>query len=92
MASKVFSQFPAGRAAVEEVGLIETSESMQALQKEKLSHLTSTNNWNVNWFSALDDFPADKDKFTIIVAHEFFDALPFHLLQVLVLPVSGWIA
>lgn len=80
--NQTLSQFAASKEAVQEVLLVETSESMKALQKEKLGPLAAQTGRSLQWFDSLDDIPADSDKFTMIVAHEFFDALPFHLLQV----------
>lgn len=55
---------------------------MKALQKDTLETIPSKNRWDVQWHDSLDDLPADNTKFTFLVAHEFFDALPFHLIQV----------
>lgn len=84
---QTLSQFAASKEAVQEVLLVETSESMKALQKEKLGPLAAQTGRSLQWFDSLDDIPAESDKFTMIVAHEFFDALPFHLLQVLSHPL-----
>ena len=79
---QTFVQLPVGREAVQEVHLVETSDSMRTLQKEKLEPLVSRTRRRIEWYDSLDDVPVAHDKFTVIVAHEFFDALPFHLLQV----------
>jgi NADH dehydrogenase [ubiquinone] 1 alpha subcomplex assembly factor 7 len=55
---------------------------MKALQKEKIESFITRSGGELRWYDSLDDVPIDNDKFTIVVAHEFFDALPFHLLQV----------
>ncbi|KAI0768010.1 DUF185-domain-containing protein [Trametes elegans] len=78
---RVFSQFPAARAATKEIHLVETSAAMRAAQEEKLSFLAKTHGWGLHWHDAIDQIPHDDNKFTLILAHEFFDALPFHLLQ-----------
>lgn len=55
---------------------------MRSTQKTKLGSLSQTNGWALVWHDAVDSIPHDDSKFTLILAHEFFDALPFHLLQV----------
>ena len=74
-----------------EVHLVETSELMKSLQAERLQPVASKRSWQIHWHNSLDDLPIDKNMFTFVVAHEFFDALPFHLLQVLSLslPAQG---
>ncbi|KAH9928430.1 S-adenosyl-L-methionine-dependent methyltransferase [Amylocystis lapponica] len=84
---RVISQFPAARTAVSEVHLVETSLAMQAQQKDKLGTSCEANNWALSWHASIDDIPHDTTKFTLIIAHEFFDALPFHLLQK---TTDGW--
>lgn len=61
---------------------------MKTLQKDSLEPFTGQNEWNMQWHDSLDDLPADSTKFTILVAHEFFDALPFHLIQVCNMQIS----
>ncbi|KAI0360170.1 DUF185-domain-containing protein [Trametes cingulata] len=78
---RVFSQFPAARSATKEIHLIETSPTMRKAQETKLSFLTQTHGWDLHWHDGLDQVPQDSHKFTLALAHEFFDALPFHLLQ-----------
>ncbi|RPD74986.1 DUF185-domain-containing protein [Lentinus tigrinus ALCF2SS1-7] len=78
---RVFSQFRAARSATEEIHLVETSLAMRSAQKVKLGPLAQSNGWNLSWHDAVDNIPHDASKFTLVVAHEFFDALPFHLLQ-----------
>ncbi|EJD06897.1 DUF185-domain-containing protein [Fomitiporia mediterranea MF3/22] len=76
--------------------LVETSDAMRRLQGETLKRSgvlgqfeNSNGNENggfVRWHGALEDVRAsqpgvDKDTFTVVVAHEFFDALPVHILE-----------
>lgn len=67
---------------MKEIHLVETSPAMRSTQKTKLGSLSQTNGWALVWHDAVDSIPHDDSKFTLILAHEFFDALPFHLLQV----------
>ncbi|KAI0635645.1 DUF185-domain-containing protein [Trametes polyzona] len=78
---RVFSQFPAARSATKEIHLVETSPTMRKAQESKLSFLAQTHGWKLHWHDSVDQVPHDDSKFTLILAHEFFDALPFHLLQ-----------
>ncbi|OBZ72104.1 NADH dehydrogenase [ubiquinone] complex I, assembly factor 7 [Grifola frondosa] len=78
---RVLSQFPAARSVVEDIHLVETSAAMQSAQGAKLFPMVRKNGWNLTWHSSVDDIRQDAEKYTLILAHEFFDALPFHLLQ-----------
>ncbi|KAJ8469831.1 hypothetical protein ONZ51_g8726 [Trametes cubensis] len=78
---RVFSQFPAARSATKEIHLVETSPAMRATQEAKLSFLAQTHGWTLHWHDGVDQVQHDCSKFTLALAHEFFDALPFHLLQ-----------
>ncbi|PIL35374.1 hypothetical protein GSI_02100 [Ganoderma sinense ZZ0214-1] len=78
---RVFSQFPAARSAVKEVHLVETSQPMRAAQKLKLGPIAWKNGWSLSWHDSIDSLRPYADKFTLLLAHEFFDALPFHLLE-----------
>lgn len=61
---------------------METSPPMRAAQKTKLGPIVQKNGCGLNWHDSIDGLRPDADKFTLLLAHEFFDALPFHLLQV----------
>lgn len=61
---------------------METSPSMKAAQEKALQPFAQENNWQVYWHDSVDDVPRRADRYTMILAHEFFDALPFHLLEV----------
>ncbi len=57
---------------------------MRAAQKVKLGPIAQKNGWSLRWHDSIDDLRPNANKFTLLLAHEFFDALPFHLLQVCV--------
>ncbi|EKM58429.1 uncharacterized protein PHACADRAFT_140351 [Phanerochaete carnosa HHB-10118-sp] len=78
---RTLSQFAAACSAVQGVHLVETSEAMRTLQKKTLELVDAPRKWHTQWYDSLNDFSVDKDTFTILIAHEFFDALPFHLIQ-----------
>ncbi|PWN38838.1 DUF185-domain-containing protein, partial [Ceraceosorus guamensis] len=35
----------------------------------------------VEWFPRIEDVPISKDAYTMVLAHEFFDALPIHIFE-----------
>jgi len=61
---------PDFRAAIE-VHLVEISPALRQLQQEKLGPVVAP----IHWHQALQDAPIDP---AIIIANEFFDALPVH--------------
>ncbi|OCH86620.1 DUF185-domain-containing protein [Obba rivulosa] len=80
---RVMWQFPVARAAVKEVHLVETSAHLQAAQEASLRPMAERQGWEprLSWHSSIDEIPHEREQFTILVAHEFFDALPFHLIE-----------
>jgi SAM-dependent MidA family methyltransferase len=79
---KVVTQFPASRSALKSVHLIENSHAMQAIQEEKLLPASKVGPWDLSWHDSLDDLPQETGDYTMLVAHEFFDALPINILEV----------
>lgn len=55
---------------------------MRRQQEEKLVPMATEQDWDAQWHTSLHEVPQDPTKFTLLVAHEFFDALPFNLIQV----------
>lgn len=78
----MFKHFARAGVKVSEVHLVETSPSMKSLQAENVRPSAESQGYTVAWKDSLDDVPEEKSKFTMVLAHEFFDALPFHLIQV----------
>lgn len=76
--TQVIRQFPPVRDSLDSVHLVETSPAMRALQRTTLE----TPHARLAWHDALDEIPYDDDRFTMLVAHEFFDALPVHVIEV----------
>lgn len=61
------------------------SEPMRKSQAESLKAFASSG-LEVSWVSALEEIPHNcNETFTMLLAHEFFDALPIHILQVILL-------
>lgn len=65
---------------IEDIHLVETSPAMRNLQKEKL-HLVAKAGCQLHWHDSINDI-TPSNHFSLVVAHEFFDALPVHVLQV----------
>jgi len=64
---------------------VETSHPLQSVQEQTLKPFVEEFGWSIQWHDNLDAItPADK-QYTMVLAHEFFDALPFHLIEVSVL-------
>ncbi|KZP31759.1 hypothetical protein FIBSPDRAFT_1037317 [Athelia psychrophila] len=81
---RVISQFPATHAALTHVHLVDNSAYMCALQATTLQPLAQKCGVKLEWHDALEDVPAapeEEDVYTMLVAHEFFDALPINLLE-----------
>lgn len=71
-ATRGFKEFA---SALTSVTFVETSEQLRKKQKEKLDKYGVP----LNWHDRIDDVP--QDTYSLVVAHEFFDALPIHVLQ-----------
>jgi len=41
----------------------------------------SNGNWDLFWHDSLDEVQQNTEEYTMVVAHEFFDALPIHVLE-----------
>ncbi|KAG6333096.1 hypothetical protein ID866_5998 [Astraeus odoratus] len=78
---RVFRQFPAARANLESVHLVETSPAMRTLQESKLRDATQGGKPKAMWHNAVDEVPQSADTYTMLVAHELFDALPVHIIE-----------
>ncbi|KII85108.1 hypothetical protein PLICRDRAFT_116521 [Plicaturopsis crispa FD-325 SS-3] len=74
---RTLSQFPALKSALREVHLVETSPTMRAVQKEKLG----SGPWSIVWHDSIEEIAKDSDAYTMLVANEFFDALPVHVIE-----------
>ncbi|KAK1231644.1 hypothetical protein PQX77_005242 [Marasmius sp. AFHP31] len=74
---RVISQLTRPLETEIEVHLVETSSSMRAMQEAKLGE----QGWDIHWHDSLDSISPSSEAYTMLVAHEFFDALPFHVLK-----------
>ena len=84
------SQFKDCANKLETVYLVETSAAMRGMQERKLSEVGKQKglreDFTVKWCDSVEEVPAQAEEmeemFTMVTAHEFFDALPVHLLEV----------
>ncbi|KAF8843712.1 DUF185-domain-containing protein [Paxillus ammoniavirescens] len=84
---RVVRQVPMASENLKSVHLVETSGSMRTLQSEKLRNAKEAGGFELLWHDAIDDVPHREDTYTMLVAHEFFDALPVHVLEK---TAQGW--
>jgi NADH dehydrogenase [ubiquinone] 1 alpha subcomplex assembly factor 7 len=78
---QVAVQLPAIRSVVESVHLVETSRPLRSAQEALLAPLAAQLDCQLHWHDMVEDVSEDAEVFTIVVAHEFFDALPFRVVQ-----------
>ncbi|KAG8213262.1 S-adenosyl-L-methionine-dependent methyltransferase [Butyriboletus roseoflavus] len=83
---RVVRQLPAVRDKLDSVHLVETSPAMRALQRTTLRTTHEHGRVAFSWHDALDQITHRNDRFTMLVAHEFFDALPVHVIEVCLPP------
>jgi len=74
---RVVSQFSKG---LKDIHLVENSPVMRVLQKEKLHPSVEKAGCRLHWHDSISDI-TPSNQFSLVVAHEFFDALPVHVLQ-----------
>ncbi|KAG9315034.1 S-adenosyl-L-methionine-dependent methyltransferase [Chiua virens] len=84
---EVVRQFPPVRDKLDSVHLVETSPAMCDLQCTTLETAWPHDRVQFAWHDALDQVNRRDDRFTMLVAHEFFDALPVHVIEK---TVQGW--
>ncbi|KAN0113582.1 DUF185 domain containing protein [Russula decolorans] len=78
---RTLSQFPHSRTSVKRVHLVESSPALRAVQEEKLQAWGGKSSLELHWHDSIEDIPTTDGVYTMLVAHEFFDALPFHLVE-----------
>ncbi|KAN0134534.1 S-adenosyl-L-methionine-dependent methyltransferase [Lactarius tabidus] len=78
---RTLSRLPRSRASIKHVHLVESSPSLRAIQQKKLESWDGKNGLRIHWHDSIDDVPVANGIYTMLVAHEFFDALPFHLIE-----------
>ncbi|KAI0067246.1 DUF185-domain-containing protein [Artomyces pyxidatus] len=78
---RTLSQLSNTRTSLMHVHLVETSPSLRAIQAKKLQPWIDNLGLQIHWHDSIDDIPASEEVFTMLVAHEFFDALPIHVIE-----------
>ncbi|KAF8492639.1 DUF185-domain-containing protein [Russula emetica] len=78
---RTMSQFPHSRSSVKRVHLVESSPALRAVQEKKLHAWGGKSRLELHWHDSIEDIPTTDGVYTMLVAHEFFDALPFHLIE-----------
>ena len=78
--TKTLNQLAPVRNVKKNIHLVETSHALRKAQADTLSNHAVV---APKWHDSLDSISLDDEVYTMVVAHEFFDALPFHLLEVL---------
>ncbi|TFK28144.1 DUF185-domain-containing protein [Coprinopsis marcescibilis] len=63
------------------VHLVETSQALRAVQQTTLGQTAKRDNYDLHWHDRLSEIPREPSEYTMLVAHEFFDALPVHIIQ-----------
>ncbi|GJN89885.1 hypothetical protein Rhopal_002874-T1 [Rhodotorula paludigena] len=71
---------PHSRPPISSIHLIEQSDQLKAVQKARLAE-AGFGETPVEWYADVKAVPESADEFTILVAHEFFDALPIHVFE-----------
>ncbi|KAN0061709.1 hypothetical protein ACQY0O_005701 [Thecaphora frezii] len=93
---RTFAVFPQFLDTLETIHLVETSEGLMKLQLEAIrttlaragkklvpadQATVSRDEIRIEWFNDINDVPLQPELFTILTAHEFFDALPTHVFE-----------
>ncbi|KAN0127809.1 S-adenosyl-L-methionine-dependent methyltransferase, partial [Lactarius tabidus] len=74
-------QLPCSHTSIKHVHLVESSPSLCAIQQKKLESWDGKNRLRIHWHHLIDDVPVTNGIYTMLVAHKFFDVLPFHLIE-----------
>ncbi|KIL64283.1 hypothetical protein M378DRAFT_126966 [Amanita muscaria Koide BX008] len=78
---RVMSQLTSSGSPLKHLHLVESSSAMRSIQEQKLRPHVQKSGFQVSWHNTLEEFSPSPGVFTMLVAHEFFDALPIHVLQ-----------
>ena len=67
---------------MQEIHLVETSRPLRSVQEQALKPFVEEFGWKIQWHDNLDEINPLANQYTMVLAHEFFDALPFRLIEV----------
>ncbi|KAJ6545037.1 S-adenosyl-L-methionine-dependent methyltransferase [Mycena vulgaris] len=76
---RVVAQF--GKNQLVGVHLVETSPALRALQDTRISPSALKYGCTLEWHDSVDQIHPSSEEYTMVIAHEFFDALPFHTIE-----------
>ncbi|GAA5848813.1 hypothetical protein JCM9279_002952 [Rhodotorula babjevae] len=68
------------RPPISSIHLVEQSGQLKRVQKARLVEM-GFGETPVEWHADVAAVPQSEDEFTILIAHEFFDALPIHIFE-----------
>lgn len=78
---RTFKSLGAFGKTLTDVHLVENSPYMKKLQERKLAHWQAQG-LTIHWHDRIETVPvADEKTYTMVAAHEFFDALPIHMFE-----------
>ncbi|KAH9812427.1 S-adenosyl-L-methionine-dependent methyltransferase [Melampsora americana] len=78
---RTFKSIKSCNPEIKEIHLVENSPFLRKIQEEKLSTDLSDGNTKLYWYDRVEEIEESSDHWTMIIAHEFFDALPIHVFQ-----------
>jgi NADH dehydrogenase [ubiquinone] 1 alpha subcomplex assembly factor 7 len=76
---RTIQQFPETYKRIKNVSMIDASPYLKSVQRNSLQEFSK--DLEFDWFDRIQELP--KNRFTIYLAHEFFDSLPVYLFKVL---------
>ncbi|GAB1320780.1 hypothetical protein MFIFM68171_10990 [Madurella fahalii] len=99
---RTIASFPAMRDSIDAIYMVEASPELRAAQKRLLCgenapmteskvgyhSICKYNMLPIVWTETIKSIPIAPQKFPLIIAHEFFDALPIHAFQCVSVPAS----
>ena len=78
---QTFRSLPATSSPpVTSIHLVESSPHLREVQKAKLDEF-GFGAIRTEWWGSVGEVPPSEDEFTVVVAHEFFDAMPIHVFE-----------
>lgn len=93
---RTFSRFNSFFHTLKEIHLVETSPGMMEMQHDAIDEALKgagkklvaadktdlqEDEVRVEWFPLIDSVPIQSDTWSMVIAHEFFDALPTHIFE-----------